>query len=110
MRNTLGIFHTDGPPQRVVIHFAPEVARYVQEHHWHESQRLTRRSDGSLQAEFELSSLQEVQSWVLSFGAKAVVEEPEELRRMVVREPESLVATYESETLTPRGGLQTAVE
>ncbi|MCA9054407.1 MAG: transcriptional regulator, partial [Planctomycetaceae bacterium] len=97
---SLGIFHTDGPPQRVVIRFAPEVARYVEEHHWHDSQQLTRLKDSSLRVEFELSALEEVKSWVLSFGKKAVVEEPEDLRGMIAREIESLAKRYES-TATP---------
>jgi predicted DNA-binding transcriptional regulator YafY len=98
LQDALGVFHSDGPAQRVVIRFAPEVARYVEEHHWHTSQRLMRQSDGSLLAELELAALEEVKSWVLSFGSKAVVEEPEELRAAVLREAETLWNHYTSDS------------
>lgn len=102
LQHTLGVFHHDGPPQRVVVRFAPDVARYVEEHHWHDSQQLTRLKDGWLRAEFELSSLEELRSWVLSFGAKAVVEEPEELRMSVRSELESLLRAYRPEGASQR--------
>lgn len=94
LRNSLGVFHEDGPTRRVVIRFAAEVARYVEEHHWHASQRLTREGDGCLRLELELSSLEEVKSWVLSFGANAVVLEPEELRQDIESDLEKLLRSY----------------
>ena len=97
LQHSLGIFHGDGRPQRVMIRFAPEVAGYVAEHRWHSSQKLTRQTDGSLLAEFELASLEEVKSWVLSFGAKAVVEEPAELREAITTELTQALEKYEQE-------------
>jgi hypothetical protein len=41
--------------------------RYVQESNWHASQQLTPQNDGSLIAEFQLSGIEEIKSWVLSF-------------------------------------------
>lgn len=95
LQHALGVFHSDGPPQRVVVRFAAEVAHYVQEHHWHDSQRLTRLGDGSVRAEFELSSLEELKSWVLSFGSRAVVEAPEELIQSITEEIRRSVRLYE---------------
>jgi hypothetical protein len=43
-----------------------------------DSQPLTRLNDGSVRAEFELSSLEEVKSSVLSLEAKAGVEDPKD--------------------------------
>lgn len=94
LKHSLGIFHADGEPQRVLIRFSRNVARYLGEHEWHESQKLTREKDGSILAEFELTSLEEVKSWVLSFGANAVVEEPEELRQQIRKEIEQLAGEY----------------
>jgi predicted DNA-binding transcriptional regulator YafY len=102
LKSSLGIFHSDGPPQRVVIRFAPEVSQYVQEHHWHMSQKLTRLADGSVRAEFELTALEELQSWVLSFGAKAEVEEPEALRLMLLKELQTLLTRYGTEKKTTK--------
>jgi len=79
----------------VKIRFSPAVARYVQEKRWHESQRLTPQPDGSLLAQFRLSSTEEIKSWVLSFGKEAEVLEPEELRGQVLIETKSTVARYQ---------------
>lgn len=80
LAGTFGIYESDGPVQTVRIRFQPEVAGYVQEHHWHPTQQLTESPDGTLIAQFELTDLTEIKSWVLSFGAKAVAEVPAALR------------------------------
>ncbi|MFV0446570.1 MAG: helix-turn-helix transcriptional regulator, partial [Planctomycetaceae bacterium] len=105
LSSSLGIFHSDGPLQRVVIRFTSEVAQYVEEHHWHASQQLTRLKDGSLRAKFELSALEEIKSWVLSFGAKAVVEEPEGVRELLAQEVEHLTRHYSAVSTVGNEGL-----
>ena len=70
----------------VRIRLIPDTARYVLESKWHPSQRLTRGRDGSVLAEFRLCGTEEIRSWVLSFGTKAVVLEPESLRREIQAE------------------------
>ena len=80
----------------VRIRFVPDTARYVLESKWHPSQRLTKRRDGSVLAEFRLCGTEEIKSWVLSFGAKAVVLEPESLRREIQAELHALLAAYEA--------------
>ena len=84
LASTFGVFHSTGDPQQVRIRFQPEVVRYIQEHRWHPSQILTEQPDGSVLVELQLADLHEVKAWVLSFGAKAVVEVPEELRTEIV--------------------------
>lgn len=91
LQHTLGIYHDDAPPRTVIIRFAPEVARYVQEHHRHHTQKLTPQPDGWLQAEFQLASLQEIKSWILSFGSKARVEKPEDLRTEIQHEAHEML-------------------
>jgi predicted DNA-binding transcriptional regulator YafY len=80
----------------VVVRFLPAAARYVQESHWHPSQSLTEQPDGSVLARFQLSSTVEIKSWVLSFGASAVVIEPAALRDEIARELAELSKLYES--------------
>jgi proteasome accessory factor B len=94
LTTTFGIYHGGGKPFHIRIRFAPEAARYVEEHRWHASQKLTRQTDGSVVLELELSRLEEVKSWVLSFGAKAMVEEPEELRGMMGEDARLLSSSY----------------
>jgi proteasome accessory factor B len=94
LRHSLGVFHSEGSPQRVVIRFAPEAAQYIQEHRWQENQTISRQRDGSVILEMQLSRLEEVKAWVLSFGARAIVEEPEELREMIAQDVRSLAEEY----------------
>jgi proteasome accessory factor B len=95
LAGTFGVFQSDGPTQTVRIRFQPEAAGYIREHHWHPSQRLTDHPDGTLTAEFDLADLHEVKAWVLSFGAKAMVEKPEGLRREIQDELVSISAAYD---------------
>ncbi|MCC7084543.1 MAG: WYL domain-containing protein [Pirellulales bacterium] len=53
-----------------------------------------KQKDGSLLAEFQLSSIEEIKRWVLSFGRNAVVLEPEELRRDLASEISAMRSAY----------------
>ena len=66
---------------------------------WHHSQALTKERDGSLLARFQLSSTVEIKSWVLGFGANAVVIEPKELRLAIALELEQLIKAYQGRQL-----------
>ena len=99
---SFGVYLTDGPLRTIKVHFAPAVARYVQESEWHERLILTRQRDGSLLAEIPLASTEEFCSWILSFGRKAVVLEPEELRREIAEELRASLSAYESLEAHPR--------
>lgn len=79
---------------RVKVRFSPAAARYVEEGRWHASQRLTRQSDGSLVAELHLSVTEEIKRWVLGFGKEAEVLEPEELRKEMAQELQTLLSQY----------------
>ena len=93
---SFGIFHGEGDIP-VKIRFSPAVARYVQEKHWHESQKLTKEPDGSLLAEFRLGSTEEIKSWVLGFGRHAEVLQPHSLRQEIREEAESLLRLMSSD-------------
>ncbi len=95
LSSTFGIYKTDGELITIKVRFAPSVARYVQESKRHESQKLTKQRDGSLLAEFKLSSTEEFRGWVLSFGSKAVVLEPMSLRREIEDELKALMRIYD---------------
>ena len=74
----------------------PPAARYVSESKWHPSQVETHHRDGGLTVRFRLSNTVELKSWVLSFGANALVLEPEELRAEIAAELERLLKVYSS--------------
>jgi predicted DNA-binding transcriptional regulator YafY len=86
----------------VVVKFLPAAARFVQESKWHASQVLTRERDGSLLARFTLSTTVEIKSWVLGFGANAVVIEPEDLRAEITRELEQMIQAYQGQPVSSK--------
>jgi predicted DNA-binding transcriptional regulator YafY len=89
-----GVYQSDGPIIAVKVRFDRAAARYVRESAWHASQRLTAQPDGGVVAEFRLSATEELKRWVLSFGARAVVLEPESLRREIAEELAALAEVY----------------
>ena len=94
LAGSFGIFEGDGPTQTVRIRFSREVARVVAERTHHPSQQLRPRPDGSVVAEFELSSFEELSSWILSWGQHAEVLEPPGLRERITAMLKSALATY----------------
>lgn len=98
---SFGVFRGDGAIL-VRIRFSRDVARYVREANWHASQQLTAQRDGSLIAEFHLSSTVEIKSWVLSFGRHAEVLEPEALRAEIATDLQTALSRYETVTRLTR--------
>lgn len=60
----------------VVLRFTPGVADYIREKKWHDSQQLRELKDGGVELRMKLSSLNEVERWVLGWGGNAVVVHP----------------------------------
>ncbi|HDM42926.1 MAG TPA: WYL domain-containing protein [Firmicutes bacterium] len=81
---------------KVRIRFAPEVAWLIGERIWHSSQSIEKLDDGSLILQMELSGLNEVKRWVLSFGEYARVLQPPELIDMVANTVERIDKLYKS--------------
>jgi predicted DNA-binding transcriptional regulator YafY len=71
---------------RVRIRFDDKVARYVQRRMWHPTQRFRRVADGAIEMTMDVRGTTEVVSWVLGFGDKARIVEPDGLRRQVQSE------------------------
>ena len=92
MQNSFGVF--TGQPVLVRVWFAPEAAGYVREKTWHPSQRLHARKDGSLLFEAEVAGTREIKLWVLRFGAKARVLEPDSLREEIRLEAAEMLMLY----------------
>lgn len=98
LESSFGVYQGGNATHAIRIRFHADAACYVQEHFWHASQRFTDFDDGGVLLELELSRLEEIKSWVLGFGAKAEVEEPEELRQMIADDVERLARTYRTAT------------
>jgi predicted DNA-binding transcriptional regulator YafY len=82
LRSSFGVLAGKGEYE-VVIRFNARVADYIREKKWHSSQTLHERKGGGVQLRMKLSSLVEVERWVLSWGGEAVVVKPAELIRSI---------------------------
>jgi len=83
-----------GVPEKVAISFSPEISGYIEEKVWHESQKIHSQPDGSIIFEATVAVNEELENWVLSWGAKALVLEPEELKTRIRAEAEKMAGRY----------------
>jgi predicted DNA-binding transcriptional regulator YafY len=92
LKTSFGVFL--GPPAKVRVRFAPQIAGYIAEKTWHASQKLRRQKDGSMIFEAEVAGTEEIKRWILTWGARAVVLAPESLRQEIRREAEKMLKAY----------------
>lgn len=78
LRDSFGVHSGEGQ-FAVRLRFQARVADYVREKKWHESQQLRELKSGAVELSLKLSSLAEVQRWVLSWGGDVQVLQPPEL-------------------------------
>jgi proteasome accessory factor B len=78
LRNSFGVLSGQGKFD-VVIRFRDQVADYIREKKWHDSQQLRELRGGGVEIRMQLSGLAEVERWVLSWGGNAAVIRPPEL-------------------------------
>ena len=90
---SFGIYQ--GEPTRVKIRFSPEVAGYIKEKIWHDSQKLEPQEDGSLLFEAVVAGTQEIMYWVLGWGSHAQVLEPESLKEEICAEAMATLNNYQ---------------
>ena len=82
------------PAERVVIRFDARWRTYVEEHQWHDSQKLRDAPKGGLLLEMHVGGSSELRQWVLSFGSGAEVIEPASLREQIRSELAAATAVY----------------
>jgi proteasome accessory factor B len=82
LRDSFGVHSGEGEHE-VVIRFNARAADYVREKKWHESQQLRELKGGGVELKLKLSSLAEIERWVLSWGGDAKVLKPRELAEAV---------------------------
>jgi predicted DNA-binding transcriptional regulator YafY len=78
LRDSFGVHSGEGEFE-VVLRFNARAADYIREKKWHESQRLQELKNGGVELHLKLSSLVEIERWVLSWGGDAKVIKPREL-------------------------------
>jgi predicted DNA-binding transcriptional regulator YafY len=82
LRGSFGA-HSGRKKHRIRLEFDPFAARLVAERTWHESQRIQSRRDGSIVLELELTGLEEIERWILSWGSHVRVLAPVALIEIV---------------------------
>ena len=87
-----------GIPEKIKIIFSPEIAGYIEEKVWHKSQQITSRIDGSIIFEATVAVNEELENWVLSWGSKARVLEPESFREQLRAEVKKMTNAYKMDT------------
>lgn len=88
--------HSGTGRHRVVLRFSAKVADYIREKRWHESQKLRELKGGAVGLEMTLSSLVEVERWILSWGGDAQVLEPKSLVESVRVAARAILGVNES--------------
>jgi proteasome accessory factor B len=82
LRDSFGVHSGEGEFE-VVIRFNARAADYIREKKWHESQQLRELKNGGVELKLKLSSLVEIERWILSWGGDAKVLKPRELAESV---------------------------
>ncbi|MBI5799393.1 MAG: WYL domain-containing transcriptional regulator [Verrucomicrobia bacterium] len=78
LRDSFGVHSAEGEFD-VCIRFDASIADYIREKRWHASQISRELAEGGLEVRMKLSSLAEVERWVLAWAGRAVVLQPREL-------------------------------
>jgi predicted DNA-binding transcriptional regulator YafY len=92
----------DQKPHKVVIDFDAKAAEYVRMRKVHASQKLQAIAGGGVRLTMTVGNLNQVVSWVLEWGARARVVEPEDLVDRVREELEGALALYSGSTKRAR--------
>jgi len=85
MAESFGTIRGDGD-FHVVLRFTRAYAGLIAEKQWHASQVVEPQPDGSLILRLHVNDLRLLKRWVMYWGAECEVEEPGELRRLVLNE------------------------
>jgi proteasome accessory factor B len=90
LRDSFGVHSGEGEYE-VVIRFNARAADYVREKKWHESQQLRELKGGGVELRMKLSSLMEIERWILSWGGDAKVLKPRELAEAVRKSAKAIL-------------------
>lgn len=78
----------------IKLKFQPEIARLMQETVWHPSQIVERKRDGSVMMTLKVFDTFDFRSWILQWGEKVEVLEPEELRQAIAHTGYAIAELY----------------
>jgi predicted DNA-binding transcriptional regulator YafY len=90
LRDSFGV-HSGQGAFDVVIRFNEFAAQYIREKRWHPSQQLRELKEAGVELRLKLSSLGEIERWILGWGGNAVVVQPPALVASVRRAAQAIV-------------------
>ena len=80
----------------VRIQFDSFAAARIQERQWHPSQKIKSLHRGAMELSLTLGNLEEIERWILSWGAHAKVLAPDELKQSITRTITAIAKSYKS--------------
>ncbi len=92
---------TVGPPVDVELAVHPSIASYFKERTWHSSQQLSVNEHGWVCVKMTVPLTAELNSWILSFGAKMRVIQPARLRDSIAELLRNAVDYYDQGSSYP---------
>lgn len=84
-------------PEKIVICFHPQAARYILEYQSDRADHICKCEDGSIIFEKTTTITDEVSRWILSFGSEAKVLQPDNLVATILKEATALQQAYDKE-------------
>ena len=85
----------EGEVKNIKLKFAAEIASIMEETIWHPSQVLERQSDGSVIMTLRVTDTVELYSWILGWGGKVEVLDPEEVRHHIIETAKAMLDVYQ---------------
>lgn len=92
---SFGVFQ--GAPVHVKVKFSADIAGYIKEKIWHKSQKIETLDDSSILFEADVAGTDEIRFWIMSWGSKAEVIEPESMKEGIQLELETMLEKYSSD-------------
>ncbi len=83
-----------GEPEDIRIRISSSAAYTVKERQWHSSQQTRELKNGSVVVTLKVPINYEIISWIMGYGASAVVLEPVSLRARIIREMKDSLKRY----------------
>lgn len=84
----------EGAVMDVKVQFSREVADYFKERLWHPTQKVKTLTNGDVIVSFQAGGMDEIVSWILSWGSRATVLKPERLATMVAEQIDAMCHNY----------------
>jgi len=89
-----GLIRHAGESHQIVVNFDKVAEEIITSRKWHKTATTRKLKDGTIQLSMTVSALDQVIPWVLSFGQRAKVIKPKELKDRVKEEIKIMSKTY----------------